>query len=440
MIDFVKAFRIDEYPQIAFVGAGGKSSTIFRLVSEYSGPIVVTTTTHLAKSQNRFTESHYILLPESDFSDLKMDDIKGSLLITGPQLAENRWPALFPNQLQTLSRLLRSQGIPLLIEADGARQKFLKGSADHEPAIPNFVDQVVVVAGLTALGETLTSKFVHRPDRFANVAQMEEGEKITSEHIFRVLSHKLGGLKNIPTQARQIVLLNHIENEALLGNVQALSSRYLQHFHALISASTQNEGIHAVYERSAGIILAAGQGSRYGGVKQLLEWQGESFVKGISLTALSSKLNNVHLVLGAYYEKVRAEINSLNLKIVHNKNWEEGQSTSVIGGLASLDLHVGSALFMLVDQPQLSTSLIDALLNAHDQSMSSIIAPQVDGQRGNPVLFDRRTFQEFSGLKGDVGGKALFSRHRVEWLPWLDASQAIDVDTPADFVRLNNYR
>jgi len=112
----------------------------------------------------------------------------------------------------------------------------------------------------------------------------------------------------------------------------------------------------------------------------------------------------------------------------------------VKSGIAAIESHIGSALFLLVDQPQLSATLIDALLKRHDQSMASIVAPQVDGHRGNPVLFDRRTFQEFSKLEGDVGGRALFSRHHVNWLTWLDASQAIDVDTPADLVRLNNYR
>ena len=49
------------------------------------------------------------------------------------------------------------------------------------------------------------------------------------------------------------------------------------------------------------------------------------------------------------------------------------------------------------------------------------------------------TFPELSALTGDVGGRAIFSRHRVTWLPWLDASLALDVDTLEDYTRLLNY-
>ena len=80
--------------------------------------------------------------------------------------------------------------------------------------------------------------------------------------------------------------------------------------------------------------------------------------------------------------------------------------------------------------------MIETLVAGHAASLAPIIAPMVDDHRTNPVLFDRSTFADFQSLVGDVGGRAIFSRYQVRWLPWLDSSLAIDVDTPEDYQRL----
>jgi CTP:molybdopterin cytidylyltransferase MocA len=57
-------------------------------------------------------------------------------------------------------------------------------------------------------------------------------------------------------------------------------------------------------------------------------------------------------------------------------------------------------------------------------------------QRANPVLFDRDTFADLLTLEGDVGGRAIFHKHRVEYLPWHDERLLLDVDTPEMYARL----
>jgi probable selenium-dependent hydroxylase accessory protein YqeC len=104
--------------------------------------------------------------------------------------------------------------VPLLIEADGSRMRPLKAPGEHEPPIPAFATQVVVVAGLTALGQPLTSDWVHRPERFAALSGLEMGQAITSEAVARALSHLSGGLKNIPAGARRVVLLNQADRRS----------------------------------------------------------------------------------------------------------------------------------------------------------------------------------------------------------------------------------
>jgi len=90
----------------------------------------------------------------------------------------------------------------------------------------------------------------------------------------------------------------------------------------------------------------------------------------------------------------------------------------------------------VADQPQIPETLIRALCESHAQTLSPIVAPQSGGRRGNPVLFDRCTFDDLLKLSGDVGGRALFSKYPVHWLPWVDESILTDIDTMQDYERL----
>ena len=79
-----------------------------------------------------------------------------------------------------------------------------------------------------------------------------------------------------------------------------------------------------------------------------------------------------------------------------------------------------------------------ALVEQHTQELSPILAPLVNGQRANPVLFDRRVFKDLMALSGDVGGRKVFSKYQVAYLPWHDESLLLDVDTQEDLQRLRD--
>jgi molybdenum cofactor cytidylyltransferase len=93
-------------------------------------------------------------------------------------------------------------------------------------------------------------------------------------------------------------------------------------------------------------------------------------------------------------------------------------------------------MFLLVDQPQIPVQLVQALVDAYASSLSPIVAPLVDDRRGNPVLFSEETFDALLKTTGDAGGRQVFSRFRVEYIPWLDAAVGMDVDTPQDYAAL----
>jgi molybdenum cofactor cytidylyltransferase len=146
----------------------------------------------------------------------------------------------------------------------------------------------------------------------------------------------------------------------------------------------------------------------------------------------------VVVVTGANADQVESAIHDLSLTIPCNENWQDGQSTSIKTGLHTLPIETGAAIFLLADQPQITPAVLRALIEEHARTLAPIIAPLVNGQRANPVLFDRLTFPDLMALSGDVGGRAVFSRHTITYLPWYDTDLLGDVDTPEEYRKLVN--
>ncbi len=358
-------------------------------------------------------------------------------LVTGPFEADSRSLPSPPDVL----RALRSEAISgeriLLIEADGARQKPLKAPAQHEPPIPIWVPMVVVVAGLSGLGQPLSSEHVHRPEIFSKLSGLEMGGEVTGEALTTVLLDRLGELKNIPNGARRCLLLNQADSPELQSQANGLVPALLTEYEAVVVTKLESHLVHAVHERCAGVILAAGEATRYGQPKQLLLWRGEPFIRAVAKTALAAGLTPVVVVTGAGAESVESALASLPVAIATNDQWRTGQASSIRVGLEAIPPAAGSAVFLLADQPQVTPQVIRALVETHAGDLHPIVAPLIrDERRGNPVLFDRSTFADLLGLQGESGGRSLFSKHRVEYIPWHDDRLLLDVDTPEDYRQL----
>ena len=434
----MQAIRASTSSIIAFTGAGGKTTAMFQLARELStkSRVLVTASSHLGAWQLALADKHLVVTSLELLNTLE-NESQDITLLTG-ELEGERTKPLEEDILNRLSEFCRQRSIPLLIEADGSREKPLKAWAEHEPPIPPMVNHVVQVVGLTGIGKPLNDETVHRSEIFSELSGLGHGEIITPEALASVLIHPKGGRKNTPQGARKTILLNQADTPELQAVAQGMVTTLLQDFHSIVIASLKTGEIFAAHERVAGIVLAAGESSRFGEPKQLLDWNGQPFVWAVAKTALDAGLDPVIVVTGSNGENVQAAIQGLNVGVVTNESWPSGQGSSIRTGVQVLkkENNVGAAIFLLVDQPQVTKSVLQALREKHAEGLFPVVAPLVIDHRANPVLFDQATFPDLMELEGDVGGRAIMHKHHVEYLPWHDDRLLLDVDTPEQYQRL----
>jgi molybdenum cofactor cytidylyltransferase len=441
-MNLVEALRLGKQPVLAAVGAGGKTTFLFRLARSMKPPIIITTTTHLRMDQAQLADRHLIINKANDLVSINLDPAE-ILSITGPQVGD-RLTGLSPDSLDTLQGICSQNYLPLLIEADGSRQLPLKAPGSHEPVIPSFVTDTVVCAGMSAIGQPLSSARVHRPDIYSKLADCSPGAEISVDIASRVLLHPLGGLKGIPSTSRRVALLNQVDSSNRLDLSTSLAELLAPGFHSVISASLALDRvqpsaeplIHFVREATACIILAAGEGRRFGSTKQLLEWENEPLLRHVTKVALEAGCDPVVVVLGHEASSVRMCISDLPVRIQVNEAWRKGQGTSISCGVTALPPEVGSALFLMADQPNVPSTLLKALIDFHARSLHPIIIPRIRNDRVNPVIFDRQTFADLIALTGDDRGRTLFPKYPPFDMIWEGIDPRLDIDTPEDYQRL----
>jgi molybdenum cofactor cytidylyltransferase len=185
----------------------------------------------------------------------------------------------------------------------------------------------------------------------------------------------------------------------------------------------------------AGVILAAGQSSRFGQPKQLLPWGKRNMLNTCIATAKNAMLSPIVVVLGAHSEEILPEMDQEGVEVVINHHWAEGQSTSVKAGVSALPEEVYGAVFLLADQPQISVQLIVSIMETA-WKRNNVVLPVIMGKRSNPVYFPKQAFPALLKLDGDQGGRSVLNQFPNTLLEWLDEDMAGDIDTPEDYARL----
>ncbi len=194
---------------VAFVGAGGKSSAILQIARELGEaevPVLVAPTTKMSLSE---AERVGRILVSEDKEELRAEVAdalsgEGAAVAGSAMLSKKRIGGVEPTWIPAL---VPDRGVAL-VEADGSRRRPTKGTASHEPLLPEGATLVVAVGGLRALGEPVDEEHVHRPEVFSEITGIGPGHTIDAPAFARAL---LAGLRNIPKNARRAALLANVE-------------------------------------------------------------------------------------------------------------------------------------------------------------------------------------------------------------------------------------
>ncbi|SEQ83727.1 molybdenum cofactor cytidylyltransferase [Solimonas aquatica] len=185
------------------------------------------------------------------------------------------------------------------------------------------------------------------------------------------------------------------------------------------------------------LLLAAGQASRFGAPKQLLQLDGQSLVRRAAGAALAAG-TQLTVITGAHAEAVEAELHDLPLRLLRNPQWQHGMGSSLALGAQSLlgDSSLDAVLITLADQALVDAQALRALLSAHQADPQQIIAADHGETLGPPCLFPARFLAELAALRGDRGARTLLQQHHDSLIRIVMPQAAIDIDTPQDWQRL----
>lgn len=204
-----KALKLEreKSPVISFIGAGGKTTTIKRLVKEYQDkkiPVVVTTTTHL-----KIEEKPWFLLEASKEKAMEILLKYGEVWI-GEIAKEGKMQT--PDE-KFLEQVLE-MGYPVLIEADGARRLPIKAPAIQEPVYHPKTTHVVNLYGMDSIGKTW-EETCFRAELAANLLGKSVKDTVCPEDITKLILQEKGGKKDLPLQAEYFVILNKTDTREL---------------------------------------------------------------------------------------------------------------------------------------------------------------------------------------------------------------------------------
>jgi len=180
--------------------------------------------------------------------------------------------------------------------------------------------------------------------------------------------------------------------------------------------------------RVAGLVLAGGEGRRFGAIKQLAPLGGRPLLEHV-LRAVEAvpALHPLVLVVGAHADEVARGVDLGPFALVVAPDWAEGQAASLRAGVAALG-GADAALVCLGDQPFITPQVIAGTLD-HERCGLDAVRAVYDGVPGHPVLLTRPLLDRVPELRGDVGARDLLRGMRVGTWEAGHLCDPADIDT-----------
>jgi molybdenum cofactor cytidylyltransferase len=184
------------------------------------------------------------------------------------------------------------------------------------------------------------------------------------------------------------------------------------------------------------IVLAAGNASRYGALKQVIAIDGEPMARHIAKNALAAGLHPVVVVVGAQRDQVIDCLHHLDIQLVENTEWATGMGSSLSTGVKALmaqPTRPQSLMVLLADQPAIRVDELKRMLAAHAISPERILTCRHAEHLSPPCIFPLSYAGELGVLEGTSGARDVLKRHAA-FVDSFDLPSAFcDIDTPDDY-------
>ncbi|MEY4210322.1 MAG: hypothetical protein RLZ92_701 [Pseudomonadota bacterium] len=187
------------------------------------------------------------------------------------------------------------------------------------------------------------------------------------------------------------------------------------------------------------VILAAGQSTRLGQPKQLLEWQNRTLLAHALINASRVFKDRVVVVLGAEAELIQSTINCAGATLIVNPDWQTGMASSIRAAIRALPDSATAVMLMLCDQPLITDVHLQRLVSAWQASPEQIVASEYHQSIGVPAIFPASYFNQLLMLEGDKGAKSVLIKHQTDLIRISLPEAELDIDTLADFQHLHQY-
>lgn len=435
-----QAFEIVRGDVVAFIGAGGKTSTLVSLgyeLAEAGWRVLATTTTRIGEDQlslmpyhmrydagsdaisSALTDHHFVFL----YDRIEKDKVYGPTVDWTPQLLDN------------------VDSDVLLVEADGARGLPWKAPLEHEPVIPPETSLVVPIASLSVLGKPLDDEHVYNPQAMIDKYGFHPGSQVRMPWVAQVLRDEDLGLRGVPKDARVIAFLNqtpetgYVLSRARLIARMALKSKNL--YGVALGSTRASEPIYEVQRPVGAVVLAGGQSSRMGQPKVLMPWtDNKPIIQHIVEQLHRSRIDPIVVVTGYYANAVKEIVKPMGVRVAFNRSHKTGEMLSSLKtGLRAMPNHVAATLVVLGDQPRIQPRVIYRILKAYSEGKGDLVAPSYRMQRGHPILIGRKYWAELLALPRNGAPRDVINEHHDEiaYVNVKTDSVLRDVDTPQDY-------
>jgi probable selenium-dependent hydroxylase accessory protein YqeC len=222
-----EALGISSGDVVAFVGAGGKSGAILTvcegLLQAGMKVLVAPTTKMLLGEADRI--GPLVASEDADGLQKKAENAlsEAPAVVAGSgMISKNRVGGVDPAWIGGLASLADV----VLVEADGSRRRPIKGTADHEPALPTAATLVVAIANVQALGKPVDDEHVHRPEVFSELTGIGQGQSITPGAFATAIAR--GSLARVPQETRKAALITGVDPGRTMSKASVITRELWQ--------------------------------------------------------------------------------------------------------------------------------------------------------------------------------------------------------------------